>query len=50
MNLEVQDDDEGPTRRNKWRLRMTVVAIMGLASLWLLAITALAVWLATRLS
>jgi hypothetical protein len=49
MRLDVEDDDEGATRRNKWRMRLTVAGVLLLASLWLLAITALAVWLATFL-
>jgi hypothetical protein len=48
MRLDVEDDRDEPP--SKWRLRMSIATVIGLASLWIVGVSVLAAWLAGRVS
>jgi len=48
LHLDVHDDGADDGRRSPWRARLAVAGVALLASLWLVAVGALAVW-ASRL-
>jgi hypothetical protein len=46
MRLDIEDDRPDGERPSLWRRRLALASLIGLASLWVVAIAVLAAWLA----
>jgi hypothetical protein len=46
MRLDIEDDRPDGQRPSVWRRRLAFASVIGLASLWVVAIAVLAAWLA----